>query len=137
MDKCDCYDEREECISNCPPTFRTYGVCLGTKEIDRCSCGADPSKCNFYESVRKKAKKTMNTAEMYLAAKENGKTYMSNDVDAIYNKMIGLVEKDNIDEEISLGDFPTFEYLMKSEWVEINVMTKAEAEKKFGIKIVG
>ncbi len=78
----------------------------------------------------------MNTAEMYLAAKENGKTYMSNDADAIYNKMIGLVEKDNTDEEVSLGDFPTFEHLMKSEWVEMNVMTKADAEKQLGVKIV-
>lgn len=55
MERCDCYEEREECIYNLPPKFRTYGVCLGTKEQDRCSCGADPSKCNFYESVRKKA----------------------------------------------------------------------------------
>lgn len=28
------------------------GRCVGTKEIDSCSCGGNKSKCDFYEHVR-------------------------------------------------------------------------------------
>ena len=34
---CDCYRD---------------GTCIGTKEIDSCSCGGVKSKCDFYEHVR-------------------------------------------------------------------------------------
>ncbi len=30
--------------------------CLGTKEMDFCTCRGDPAKCDFYEDVREKAK---------------------------------------------------------------------------------
>ena len=36
---CDCYSD---------------GRCVGTKEIDSCSCGGVKSKCDFYENVRRK-----------------------------------------------------------------------------------
>lgn len=35
---CDCYSD---------------GRCVGTKEIDLCSCGGNKSKCDFYENVRR------------------------------------------------------------------------------------
>ena len=35
--KCYCYDN---------------GVCNGTKERDKCDCGGDPRKCDFYSTVR-------------------------------------------------------------------------------------
>ena len=35
---CDCYSD---------------GRCIGTKEIDPCSCGGVRSKCDFYENVRR------------------------------------------------------------------------------------
>ena len=39
LDKtCDCYSD---------------GRCVGTKEIDSCSCGGNKSKCDFYENVRR------------------------------------------------------------------------------------
>lgn len=60
MDKCDCYVTEQ--ILWCPSSpFRmasyiTKSRCLGTKEMDACSCGGDRSKCDFYSEVREKAK---------------------------------------------------------------------------------
>ena len=135
MGQCKCYETRQEPIiaTSC---LRTYDVCLGTKEQDRCSCGGDESKCNFYPEKRKAAEKPMNTAEMWLKAQEDSKTYYSKDANAFYSKKLGLVEEENIDETVRIGEFPTFEHLMKSEWEEAKIMTKAEAEEKFGIRIV-
>ena len=118
-------------------TYSGESRCLGTKEVDPCSCGGDESKCDFYPEKRKAAEKKMNTAEMWLKAQEDGKTYCSKDADALYSKEFGLVEERDISLKVSMGDFPTFEHLMRSEWEEVKVMTKAEAEKKYGIRIVG
>ena len=78
----------------------------------------------------------MNTAEMYIKANENGKTYYSESVDAFYSKEFGLVEAEDTTQKVQIGDFPTFEYLMQREWEEVKAMTKAEAEKKYKIRIV-
>ena len=134
MGQCKCYNVRIDRIYG---NEMKYGVCLGTKEIDRCNCGGDESKCDFYPEKRKAAEKKMNTAEMWLKAQEDGKTYYSKEADALYSKEFGLVEEGDISQKVSMGDFPTFEHLMKSKWEEVKVMTKAEAEKKFGIRIVG
>ena len=134
MGQCNCYNVRIDRIYG---NEVKYGVCLGTKEIDRCNCGGDESKCDFYPEKRKAAEKTLNTAEMWLKAQEDGKTYSSKESDALYSKEFGLVEERDISLKVSMGDFPTFEHLMRSEWEEVKVMTKAEAEKKFGIRIVG
>ena len=117
-------------------TYSGESRCLGTKEVDRCNCGGDKSKCDFYPEKRKEGQKTLNTAEMWLKAQEDGKTYYSKDADALYSKEFGLVEERDISLKVSMGDFPTFEHLMRSEWEEVKVMTKAEAEKKYGIRIV-
>ena len=141
MGKCDCWEERIEykplhnMIGN-PDIAIPYGVCLGTKEVDRCNCGGDESKCDFYPEKRKVAEKKLNTAEMWLKAQEDGKTYYSKEADALYSKEFGLVEEGDISQKVSMGDFPTFEHLMKSKWEEVKVMSKAEAEKKYGIRIV-
>ena len=138
MGQCDCYNVRQETVYTGTASYsRPYGVCLGTKEIDRCNCYGDESKCTFYPEKRKKAEKKMNTAEMWLKAQEDGKTYYSKKADALYSKEFGLVEGEDISQKVSMDDFPTFEYLMQSEWEEVKAMSKAEAEKKFGIKIVG
>ena len=117
-------------------TYSGESRCLGTKEVDRCNCGGDKSKCDFYPEKRKAAEKKMNTAEMWLKAQEDGKTYYSKEADALYSKEFGLVEERDISLKVSMGDFPTFEHLMKSKWEEVKVMSKAEAEKKYGIRIV-
>lgn len=117
-------------------TYSGESRCLGTKEVEPCSCGGDESKCDFYPEKRKAAEKKMNTAEMWLKAQEDGKTYYSKEAEALYSKEIGLVEEGDISLKVSMGDFPTFEHLMKSKWEEVKVMSKAEAEKKYGIRIV-
>ena len=66
-----------------------YGVCLGTKECDRCRWDGDESKCDFYAEKRKAAQKMLNTAEMWLKAQEDGKTYICNSV--LYNKKTGFI----------------------------------------------
>ena len=118
-------------------TYSGESRCLGTKEVETYNWGGDESKCDFYPEKRKAAEKKMNTAEMWLKAQEDGKTYYSKDADALYSKEFGLVEERDISLKVSMGDFPTFEHLMRSEWEEVKVMTKAEAEKKYGIRIVG
>ena len=125
MERCECYYSRN-----------VYSVCLGAKELERCYCGGDKSKCDFYPEKRKAAEKKMNTAEMYIKANENGKTYYSGSVDAFYSKEFGLVEAEDTTQKVQIGDFPTFEYLMQREWEEVKAMTKAEAEKKYKIRIV-
>ena len=125
MERCECYYSRY-----------VYSVCLGAKELERCYCGGDKSKCDFYPEKRKAAIKPMNTAEMYIKANENGKTYYSESVDAFYSKEFGLVEAEDTTQKVQIGDFPTFEYLMQREWEEVKAMTKAEAEKKYKIRIV-
>lgn len=117
-------------------TYSSESRCLGTKEVETCSCGGDKSKCDFYPEKRKAAEKPMNTAEMYIKANENGKAYYSESVDAFYSKEFGLVEAEDTTQKVQIGDFPTFEYLMQREWEEVKAMTKAEAEKKYKIRIV-
>lgn len=117
--------------------------CLGTKEMDVCKCGGDTNNCTFYPE--KRATKKLNTAEMWLKAQIDGKTYQSNDV--IYSKKTGLLDayslypwhintwKAGHEEDVCRE----IDSLMLEEWHEIEnpipVMTKAEAEQKFQIKI--
>ena len=55
MGQCKCYETRLEPIETNSIFQHTYGVCLGTKEVDRCNCGGDESECDFYEYKRKRA----------------------------------------------------------------------------------
>ena len=35
------------------PIFREeYGICWATKEVERCDCGGDTTKCDFYPKER-------------------------------------------------------------------------------------
>ena len=57
--KCECYIEDRQLVDYTPlmkPLYKTVPVCFGTKELDRCSCGGDKTKCDFYPEVREKAK---------------------------------------------------------------------------------
>ena len=49
--ECDCYGQYIDCLG------KSFGRCLGTKEIETCDCGGDESKCDFYPERRKKSKK--------------------------------------------------------------------------------
>lgn len=113
-------------------------ICNGTKEREECYCNGDVSKCNFYPEKRKE-KKTMNTAEMWLKAQEDGMCYeaimsQSTNEELFYQKSRGLFDGDGY--EFVLDNTGSFDELMDIEW-ELRTMTKSEAEAKFNIKIVG
>ena len=135
--ECKCYRQRNK-IHYLPDVdnfeLQMEGYCIGTKEYDPCSCGGDPSKCDFYKDKRKEKK--MNTAEMWLKAQEDGKTYINEDL--IYNKEIGFIWDDNSDAEYLDESWTRTGVLNESGWeLAENAMTKEEAEAKFDIKIIG
>ena len=115
-------------------TYYGESRCLGTKEVDRCNCGGDESKCDFYPEKRKASEKKMNTAEMWLKAKEDGKTYIVKQQTLCYSKQRGLFHATNC--HSNFNNF-TLDKFLSLEWTEMQeeIMTKAEAEKKFGIRI--
>ena len=131
MGQCNCYNVRIDRIYG---NEVKYGVCLGTKEVDRCNCGGDESKCDFYPEKRKEAQKTLNTAEMWLKAQEDGKTYIVKQQTLCYSKQRGLFHATNC--HSNFNNF-TLDKFLSLEWTEMQeeIMTKAEAEKKFGIRI--
>ena len=142
MGQCNCYNIRIDRIYG---NEVKYGVCLGTKEVDRCNCGGDESKCDFYPEKRKAAEKKMNTAEMWLKAQEDGKIYECINGDIAYSKAMGLVDKDNFNVVWQLSNWDcdrakALDNLLGGcEWREmpIKIMAKHEAEVEFGIRIVG
>ena len=121
-------------------TYYGESRCLGTKEVEPCSCGGDESKCDFYPEKRKAAEKKMNTAEMWLKAQEDGKTYIVKQKTLAYSKERGLFYVTDLTSYNYLKDFKNwkFDQLLSLEWTEMSetIMTKAEAEKKFGIRIM-
>lgn len=85
----------------------------------------------------------MNTAEMWLKAQKDGKTYECINGDMAYSKKYGLVDKDDFSEGWNLeawsgcGAQGIDELLGGCKWEEMdNAMTIEEAEQKFGIKII-
>lgn len=113
---------------------------LGWQYCDRvsknCSCGGDVSKCDFYPEKRKEGK--MNTAEMWLKARENGKTYKLADETRIVYYREGKGLFDVCGDYVSMGKWRSLDSFMSEQWEEATpVLTKSEAEAKFSIKIVG
>ena len=116
-------------------TYYGESRCLGTKEVEPCSCDGDESKCDFYPEKRKAAEKKMNTAEMWLKAQEDGKTYIVKQQTLCYSKQRGLFYATNC--HSNFNNF-TLDKFLSLEWTEMQeeIMTKLEAETKFGIRIV-
>ena len=133
MERCDCYNTR---VKEYGTFIDICGVCLSTKENKRCNCFGIKSNCDFYPEKRKAVEKKMNTAEMWLKAQEDGKTYICNSV--LYNKKTGFISATSLD-PWPISAFDNIENLMEAQWslYQEEIMTKAEAEKKFGIRIVG
>lgn len=122
-----------------PSIEESYGVCYGTRECDECSCGGDPAKCDFYPDTREKHTfdkkgdgKQMNTAQMWLAAKLDGKTYKSKDM--LYSLQKGFHDKKGFC--WAPDAFKSIEEIMNCQWVECKQMTRAEAEKQLGVDII-
>lgn len=130
---CDCYHVIEEK----PGKFS--GECWGTKERDRVNCSGYTELCS--NGLRKSKAETpetglMYTAEMVIEAARTHKTYESGDV--LFNTTKGFFgAKDN--EPWPATAFNSLQEIFDLRWVECEsqVMTKAEAESKFNIKIIG
>lgn len=80
----------------------------------------------------------MNTAEMWLQAQKDGLCYKmiiseNNGEELFYQKNVGLFDGDGYVAE--LNNFGEFDDFMLNRW-EARIMTRAEAEAKFYIKIV-
>lgn len=56
MEKCSCYEEVQVC-NHYDHILQKYGICNGTKERERCTCGGDYVKCDFSPEKRAKALK--------------------------------------------------------------------------------
>lgn len=128
MERCKCW----VVISN-----SDKAVCYGTRECEECTCDGDITKCNFYPEKRKE-KKVMNTAEMWLKAQGDGMCYeaimsQNTNEELFYQKNRGLFDGDGY--EFVLDNTGSFDELMDIEW-KLRTMTKSEAEAKFNIKIV-
>lgn len=124
MEKCSCYQETS--------TTTPLGRCLGTKEMEICTCRGNISKCDFYLEKSE----CMNTIDMINLAIKTGNTYKINDL--LYNRELGF--HDSRGRPWPSHAFNNLNDLMNfSTWEEDHsiYMTKSEAEKKYGIKIVG
>ena len=130
---CDCYHVIEEK----PGKFS--GECWGTKERDRVNCAGYTELCS--NGLRKSKVETpetglMYTAEMMIEAARTHKTYESGDV--LFNTAKGFFNASN-GEPWPITAFNSLQEIFDLRWVECEVqfMTKAEAETKFNIKIIG
>ncbi len=145
---CDCYHS----LPN------NGGECWGTRERERCYCNGDEHHCTYYSEKRNattdakseeenmsKEKASLNTAEMWLKAQKDGKTYISDC--AMYSKATGYVYRQFRDSAWGLESWAHSEnneekkreldHLMSAKWhEEVPTMSRAEAESKLGVKIV-
>ncbi len=131
MEKCSCYHEYDY-ITSCGAN----GCCYGTRECDPCWCDGNEARCDFYPEKREKAKakKELTTAEMWIAAQDDGETYVTDLCETTYCKTNGFI----MDEKYKYVDTPSLNSWMNAMWrkQEKRKLTKEEAEKEFGIKIV-
>ena len=120
-------------------------VCWGTKECEKCYCEGNKSNCTFYPEKRKPD--TLNTAEMWLKAQTDGKTYQSGDV--LYSKKTGLIDMEIPDRAWGIaawaankddieGQKHELDDLMNEKWVEYDMptMKREKAEVLLGVKII-
>lgn len=141
--RCDCYHVIEEK----PGKFS--GECWGTKERERCYCGGNMSHCIYYPEKRNvatdterkdknmnKEKTILNTAEMMIEAAKTHETYQCGDI--LFNTTKSFFNVIN-GEPWSISAFNTLQEIFDLHWIKCRgqVMTKAKAESKFNIKIIG
>ena len=131
--RCDCYHVIEEK----PGKFR--GECWGTKERDQVNCSGYTELCsNGLKNPKPEAPEIglMSTAEMMIEAARTHKTYKSGEM--LFNTTKGAFGV-NDGEPWPVSAFNTIQEIFNLRWAEYadNVMTKAEAESKFNIKIIG
>lgn len=125
---CDCYHVIEEK----PGKFR--GECWGTKERDQVNCAGYTELCS--NGLKRPNTEPLFTASMVVEAGKTHKTYESGDI--LFNTTKGFFNVSN-GEPWPISAFNTLQEIFDLQWVECEgqVMTKAEAESKFNIKIIG
>lgn len=127
---CDCWRQ----IEPDPYDSKTDGVCDGTREREYCKCHGDISQCEFYPEKRSA---TMDTLDMMKQAKIDGKTYQHDD-ETFYNVCSGFM--DETGGALPMGDIyaSTLDEIFDWAWTPVrNAITRAEAEERLGVKIVG
>lgn len=133
--KCNFYPEKRK-GNKC--TYFSKGMCESSYIFSKnCSCNGNKSQCNFYESFRKE-NKSMNTAEMWIKAQEDGYCYEAINYNERQEVVLYQKDKGFFDEDGFGIDIHTWAYLddlMNEQW-RLRTMTKSEAEIKFNIKIV-
>lgn len=139
MKKCNCWEERHILVKDCGTycIHKEVQICNGTKGREECSCYGDKNKCNFY-SEKRKENKIMNTAEMYLQAQKDGMCYKiinkeKCSEDLFYQKNKGFF--DIYGDTCYTNIWNYFDDMMQEQWI-LNTMTKAEAERALGVKII-
>lgn len=144
MAQCDFYPEKRQ---HCCDEYRTMdGACAHREGPLTCPVVGDAWRCPLTatENVEVKVADidkpnkngtviSMNTAEMWLAAQQNGKTYCTGDM--AYSAGRGLYDLCD-DATWPLYAFNSVDELMDYEWVELKTMTRAEAEKKLHARII-
>ena len=119
------------------PRYGCGGYCIGTKECEPCTCQGKEAMCDFYPERRSKAmgEKKMNTAEMWLKAQADGKMYRCGDMG--YSQETGFIDFWD-GKSWPINSVATIDEIFSwNGWEEVKTMTKAEAEEKLGVKIVG
>lgn len=110
------------------------GECWGTKECDRVNCSGYTTLCN--NGRKKPETEPMYTAEMVVEAAKTHETYQCGDI--LFNTTKGFFGIDD-GEPWPISAFKTIQEIFNLQWFEHKgqAMTKAEAESKFNIKIIG
>lgn len=137
--KCDFYPEKRRPV--CEAFRFNDSTCTARKGPVWCPCDGEISECPYPvdpkergETMSKK-EKVLNTAQMWLLAQEDGKTYCSRDL--AYSKEKGFHPKMDPKRTWPVDSFCSLADIFACEWTEFRSMSRAEAEKALGVTIVG
>ena len=119
-------------IEEKPGKFR--GECWGTKERDQVNCLGYTELCS--SGLRRPNTEPLFTAEMMIEAARTHETYQC--CDMLFNTTKGFFGADD-GKPWPISAFSSLQEIFDLQWTEYEgqVMTKAEAESKFNIKIIG
>lgn len=131
MSLCSCYEQVQSRYCGMPLTLH---VCNGTKEREECTCYGEEAKCDFYPEKRNEATEPLSTAEMWLAAQDDGETYVTDYMNTSYSKENGFWSKNDQKKDMTLSLDDWMNAMWKKQ--EKRKMTIEQAEKEFDIKIV-
>ena len=94
---CKCYDTKKPLKgwidATTPILGEPYGVCLGTKEIERCACNGDESLCDFYPNVMKVARERRE--EEQKQREEEQKQKDIEELKQMFQHLANLINKQN------------------------------------------